>query len=113
NPLSWRGIVETERFVSILPVDLMGDFNPEGGEIFYKPPPSPAMAAARATPVFRKFLAFSQLPFWTVTPIAGDSGTVRVEVSDLRFGLPGRGVFSVSAVVDSTGHVKEAGTGYA
>jgi inner membrane protein len=109
DPLFWRGIVETGSFVRILPVDLLDNFDPDAGHIFYKPPPSEAMTAARSTPAFRKFLAFSQLPFWTVTPVAGENGVVRVEVSDLRFGPPGHSSFSVSAIVDSSGHVKDAG----
>lgn len=112
NPLSWRGVVETASFVSILPINLQDTFDPDAGRIFYKPPPSAAMTAARNTSVFRRFLAFSQFPFWTVTPVAGETGLVRVDVSDLRFGYPGPGVFSVYALVDSTGHVRDAGTGY-
>jgi len=111
DPFVWRGVVETSSFVSILPVDLLGDFDPAAGQIFYKPEPGAAIAAARRTEVFRKFLAFSQLPFWAVAPAVGGDGSVRVEVTDLRFGFPGRGFFAISALVNAAGQVEQAGGG--
>jgi inner membrane protein len=103
----WQGVVETQTFVSFLPVDLLGEFDPTGGHIYYKADNGPAIEAARSYDGFRQFLAFSQWPFWSVTPDASSEGSFRVEVSDLRFGPPGRSNFGVSAIVDHTMRVTQ------
>ena len=60
-----------------------------------------AVNIARQTEVFRGFLAFSQFPVWTVTPLSEPANGFRVELSDLRFGAsPGRG-FTATAILDS------------
>jgi inner membrane protein len=100
NPFAWQGVVETQSFVSILPVDLLREFDPAAGRVFYKAEASPALEAARSFEGFRQFLAFSQWPFWAVTPDDSSEGSVRVKVSDLRFGPPDRSSFAVWAIID-------------
>jgi inner membrane protein len=48
-----------------------------------KPPPSPALAAARALPDWKVYLGFARFPLETVEPES--DGTVAVIVQDLRF----------------------------
>jgi inner membrane protein len=101
NPLVWNGVVETSSFWVLHTVDLSKDPDPSEGRIVYKPESSPAIQAARNTPLFDTFLKFSQTPHWRVTPAPAMEGASRVEVTDLRFG------FTVSALVDPRNQVLE------
>ena len=104
----WRGIAETPEMSSIVSVNLLGDFDPGAGRNFYKPEPSPAIEAARRTPVFEEFLRFSQYPFWQVTPSGQAEGETRVEAMDLRFGDPHSPAFVATALVDANQRVIRA-----
>jgi len=104
----WRGIAETPDLVSIVNVNLLADFDPATGRTFYKPEPSPAIEAARSTPVFEEFLRFSQYSFWQVTPAEQAEGGVRVEAMDLRFGDPRTPSFVATAIVDANQKVTRA-----
>jgi inner membrane protein len=105
HPLVWRGVVESQNLVTILPVDIV---NGIGAERLYPiAPPIPAMDAALATRPFQVFSSWSQLPFWKVTPVVDG---LRLDLIDLRFGDPDHpGFAGVSAVVDRTGKVLRAG----
>ena len=104
----WRGIAETPDLVHIVSVNLLGDFDPATGRSFYKPEPSPAIEAARRTPVFEEFLRFSQYPFWQLTPSGQAAGETRVEAMDLRFGDPRTPAFVATAIVDANQRVMRA-----
>lgn len=103
NPLSWRGIVETDDFVLTARVDVTGDFHPDDGVRYYSASLSPAIEAARRTPIFRVFARFNQMPFWRAQNTA--EGTL-VELLDLRFGTPVRSGFAASAIISADGTVK-------
>ncbi|MBI5281836.1 MAG: metal-dependent hydrolase [Candidatus Solibacter usitatus] len=105
NPWSWTGVVETPRSWRVLPVNLLGDFDPEAGQSWYKPDSAPIDAAVRRSATGRVFLDFSQAPLWRLTPASTPEGGLRVRVYDLRFGLPGRGAFGMEAILDSSGKV--------
>jgi inner membrane protein len=105
NPLLWRGVVEAEDFVVIVPVDLMGEFDPSAGRIEYSATSGLPLDAARHTPAFEGFGRFAQLPFWKMTALAD---ATRVELIDLRFGTPRRPGFEAIAVVDAQGRVRES-----
>jgi inner membrane protein len=109
NPLLWRGIVEGDGFVSIVPVNLAETFDPAAGSIDYPAMPGPTIDAARRTRAFEVFEKFNQLPFWKVTPLPDAS---RVQLIDLRFGTPQRPGFQASAVVDGSGQVRESQFGF-
>jgi inner membrane protein len=102
NPFYWRGIVEGDGFVTMVPVDLTSDFDPRSGRLDYPAPPSPAIDAARRALVFQVFGRFDQLPYWKTTPVA--DGTL-VQLIDLRFGTPERPGFQASAEVNAAGEV--------
>jgi len=102
NPMMWHSWVETSTFFKRFDVNVTQQFDPGAGTTFYKPEPTPAIATARATPAFQRFLTFDQYPRWTVTPTAEPEGGNRVELLDLRF--PFRSV----AIVDRSNRVLRA-----
>jgi inner membrane protein len=101
NPLAWRGLVETRETYAIAGLNLSQPFDPTRAQIFHKPDFDPAIAAANRSPVFQQFLAFSQFPFWRVSPAEEPENAKLVEVMDMRFGSPMAPGFMASAVVDS------------
>jgi inner membrane protein len=107
NPFAWRGVVEAASYI-LLPLDVRAPFDPTHGRVIHSAEDSPAAGSARRTAVFQDFLAFSQFPVWTVTPISDPPSALRVEVSDLRFSdHPGRG-FTATAIVDAQMRVVRA-----
>jgi len=101
NPFAWKGLVEGPTFYSVMDLNILDIFDPTDRRVFYFPDQSDAVNIARQTEVFRGFLAFSQFPVWTVTPLSEPANGFRVELSDLRFGAsPGRG-FTATAILDS------------
>lgn len=109
NPLNWRGVVEGDGFVAIVPINLTESFDPAAGSMDYPAPPSPSIEAAQHTRAFELFGQFNQLPFWKVTPLPD---ATRVELIDLRFGTPQRPGFEASAVVDASGIIRESQFGF-
>jgi len=101
NPLRWRGVVETREFFAIADVDLTRPFDPSRALVYQKPDPGPALDAARRTPAFQQFLAFSQFPLWRVLPVAEPENGSQVDCMDLRFGTPAAPAFMASALVDA------------
>lgn len=108
QPFRWRGLVETEDFYSLYDLHLLAPFDPGAGRVLYRMQPSPAIDAARATPEFRRYLAFAQFPFWRVIPVEEPAEAVRVECMDLRFADPPQARFVARAIVDRTGRVQRA-----
>jgi len=105
TPLYWRGIVEGDNFVEIVPVSLNEPFDPSAGRLDDPAPPGPAIEAAKRTHAFEGFGEFCQLPFWKTTPVEG--GT-EVELIDLRFGTPQNPGFEAKATVENSGEVRDA-----
>ncbi len=105
NPLRWHGLAETRDSVSLFDLNVLAPFDPASGRIFYKPEDHPALAIARRTSTFQQFLRFSLYPFWRILPSSQGDGFWRVELTDLRFGYPGDGSFTATAIVDSRGRV--------
>jgi inner membrane protein len=101
NPLQWSGLVETRDAYSLHRVNLLADFNPAQGFVFYKPEASPVLDAAGRTQVFQEFLRFSQFPYWRAIPVPEPEGGTLVEAMDMRFGSPPAPGFVASAVLDS------------
>lgn len=90
NPFEWTGVVETSAAYNVLPVDsLANDLDPHSGEVFPKPPPSPALEAAMKTRTGRVFMDFARFP-WAETEQSAEG--VDVQIEDLRyFSNSGRG----------------------
>jgi inner membrane protein len=104
NPFVWRGVVESRSAYRLLSVNTLGEIDPTSAQVFYKPPVTPAIRAARATEPFRYFQYFARFPVWSVEPLTERNweGT-RVELTDLRFGTPGGGSFHCIALVSNRG----------
>jgi inner membrane protein len=108
TPLWWRGLVEGANFYAIYDVNLLAEFDPSAGRMFYKPDPSPAIQAASRTRTFEEFLRFSRYPLWQVTPVDVPENGLRVEAMDLRFGIPPNPHFMATAIVDGNLRVRES-----
>ncbi len=99
TPLRWTGIVETERDYRTIDIDTLGQLLPQNAEIFYKPPLTPTLKSAAATKPFRYFLYFARFPVWSEETMAADSDLrKRLDLTDLRFGVPGAGSFHCVAL---------------
>jgi len=106
NPFRWVGLVEGSGwYVTYTNLNLLDDFDPAAGKVFYKPEGRPEIAAVEETRLFQVFMSFSQWPLWRVMPVAEPENGVLVELVDLRFGIPPQARFLASAVVDSSMHV--------
>jgi len=102
NPFLWSGWVKCSNFSMHWTMNLLGDFDPMGGAIFYDPEPSPAIEAARRTPPFEAFLKFAAFPLWRITPVPEPEESRQVEVTDWRF------PFTAAAIVDRENRVQRS-----
>ena len=102
NPWLWRGVAETDDFFAVADVDLHREFDPARAAILHKPEADPAIDAARADPVFARFLRFPQMTLWRVSPAPQPEGAKTVEAVDVRFG------FMAGAVVTNRLQVLDA-----
>jgi inner membrane protein len=99
NPFHWTGWIDRPAFAMRFSMDLLRDFDPGTGTIFFKPETGPAIDAARQTQPVQVFLNFAQFPLWRVMPVADPEGAHRVEVRDWRF------PFGAGATVDASNRV--------
>jgi inner membrane protein len=100
NPFLWRGFVETDQFWAVHEVNLLHDFDPTQGRLFFKPDASAALDAAGRTPLFQRFMGFSKAPLCRNGPADEPSTYTQVECRDLRFG------FAALAVLDERNAVQ-------
>lgn len=96
SPLEWQGWIERPEFVMRFNLNVTKQFDPTSGRIIYKPPPGPAMEAARQAKPVEVFLRFAQYPLWSVTPVDSPEAARQVEVTDWRF------PFGATALVDGS-----------
>ncbi len=98
SPFHWSGVIVTEAALFRVDVPVVfGSFDPFSAKLFYKPDPSPALDAARATNTAALFLSFARFPRARIENT--DQG-FHVEITDMRFEVgtpPGR---SMTAVID-------------
>jgi membrane-bound metal-dependent hydrolase YbcI (DUF457 family) len=68
SPFRWQGIIETESALCEVEIEVgpAASFDPDSAVTSYKPEPSPALDAARDTPVARRFLQAARFPKATV-----------------------------------------------
>lgn len=99
SPFHWRGIVETERSLRELDLDLgpRTRFNPDAGIISFKPEASPPLEAAQNTEIASQFLRIAKFPKATVEKT--NTG-FRVEIRDLAYPRDAHSGMRVSAVMD-------------
>jgi hypothetical protein len=105
NPLQWKGVVETGSAWHVVDAPLLGEFDPEAGQTFYKPESANLMEAVSTTRVGRVFLDFSHATAWRITPAGNSDGTMEIVATDLRFGLPAEGRFTSRWVLNPAGRL--------
>jgi len=106
NPARWRGVVETPSTYRLLPLQPLSDLIPEGGQVFFKPFLRPSLQSAKATEPFRYFSYFSRFPVWSEEPLTTEQGPgKRIDLVDLRFGVPGAGSLHCIALEDNADRV--------
>jgi inner membrane protein len=102
TPVRWRGVVETPNTYRLLPISALADLLPEGGQVFFKPALQPSLRSAKSTEASHFFLYFSRFPVWSQEPVAIDQGSgTRIDLVDLRFGVPGAGALHCIALENS------------
>lgn len=85
NPLSWNGVVETQDFLEMTPVDSgSGDVDPQNiAVVRFKPEETPVTLAAKKSRLGRVYLDWASYPLLTVEKLEGERYQVQFE--DLRF----------------------------
>ncbi len=92
DPFHWYGVVETQGFFALAPVDsLTPEVDPEGElEIRYKPEETPITLAAKRSYIGRVFLSWAQYPITETEVLVPPQEGYIVYFQDLRFsGMPG------------------------
>lgn len=110
SPFHWTGFVETSADYRVAELDPLGQLDFQNAQTWYKPAMRPSLESAKATPPFRYFLYFARFPVWSVNPVVMDNGLAgkRVELTDLRFGVPGGGSFHCVALENSRDKVLQS-----
>ena len=85
SPFSWNGVVETQDFFHMLPVDSgSGDVDPFNKAIVrFKPEETPVTLAAKKSRLGRVYLDWAAYPLVSADPVEG--GRYQVRFEDLRF----------------------------
>lgn len=101
NPFQWRGIVETASSYRELEINPLRNTDLQFGPIRFKHAFDPATDAVKNTEPFRYFQYFARFPMWSVEPVTLPSGAAsRVDLTDLRFGVPDAGNFHCIGLVN-------------
>jgi membrane-bound metal-dependent hydrolase YbcI (DUF457 family) len=100
TPFHWRGIVETERALREIDIDLAraSYFNTDSSVPFYKPEASPALEAARGTEAARRFLQATKFPKASVEK--SETG-YRIELRDFQSRHAGQSGWRVLASIET------------
>ncbi len=102
DPFRWKGVVETSRSFQVIPLSVFGALEPRKALVFYKPPITRNLQIASQSEPFRYFLYFARFPVWSEDHTGnGHAALTRIELMDLRFGLPGSSGFHCTAIEDS------------
>jgi inner membrane protein len=98
SPAHWAGVVVAENALFRVDVPVaFGNFDPFSAKPFYKPAPSAALDAARATGTASLFLSFARFPRATVEQ--NDRG-YHIEITDMRFEIGSPQGKSMAAIID-------------
>jgi inner membrane protein len=108
NPVAWLGLVESQEAFFVNRIELWKPYDPSTARVLYKSNDGQWIERARTAPPVRRFLEFSQFPLWRVDTLPEPEGARIVECVDLRFGLPGEGRFTATAVFDPEGRLERS-----
>ena len=86
NPLRWRAIAELSDGYWVSQMNLLEDFDPAEGRVFYQSTDRDLITKASGTEDFKAFLRFNRFPYWRI--LAAAEGVSKVELYDMRFGDP-------------------------
>ena len=108
NPFRWYGVIETQTFFALAPVDsLEPEVDPDGNlEIRYKPAETPITLAAKRSYLGQVYLDWAQYPITETESLAAPQRGYIVYLQDLRYGLipsavsRGRGRRALGAAVE-------------
>jgi inner membrane protein len=90
NPFRWHGVVETADFFETVPVNSsQPQVNSEEGILYYKPPETDVLDAAKASYMGRVYLDWAAFPYVRQQQL--DDGNFVVNFEDLRYAYPSRG----------------------
>jgi inner membrane protein len=98
NPLEWSGVVETDNALVTVGVPLgpLATFDPDAGEIYFKPEQSLALKNAVASATGLAFLSYARFPLAHVEP---EGRGYQVLLRDMRFESEVRGRRGIIAVI--------------
>lgn len=115
NPFHWYGVVETQTFFALAPVDSLGpEVDPEGRmDIHYKPEDTPITLAAKRSYAARAFLDWAKYPVTETEVLEPPDEGYIVNFQDLRYvqvpnafsGDRGRRVLGMGIRLDRNLHV--------
>jgi len=97
HPFRWDGLVDTGGFVRELPVDTLGQFNPDAGMTYYPPENQAAVEAVAAGSLYQRMRPRMS---WTVAEAIPEDETIQVTIRELRLG------WIYQAVVDKAGRLQ-------
>ena len=105
SPFAWTGVVETQDFFDLLPVDSgSAQVDPQNRSVvIFKPEETPVTLAAKQSRLGRVYLDWAAYPLVTTEKLPGNTG-YRVEFRDLRFTRPD--MFSQRSSTPLTGYVE-------
>jgi inner membrane protein len=101
NPFRWHGVVETRDFLETVPVNsLATEVDSDFGILYYKPPVTDVLTAAKASYMGRVYLDWAVFPYVREANFQDESGEHLVEFQDLRYTYPSsRGTAPLSGYV--------------
>lgn len=101
NPFRWHGVVETQDFLETVPVNsLAPEVDSDSGILYYKPPVTDVLSAAKASYMGRVYLDWAVFPYVRQADLRDEGGQHLVEFQDLRYTYPSsRGTAPLSGYV--------------
>ncbi len=99
NPLFWSGVAETDNALITVEVPLgpLAVFDPDLGEVYFKPEPSITLTNALNSPTAMDFLSYARFPLAHVEP---QGRGFEVRLRDMRFGSNRPGERGIIAIIN-------------
>jgi len=89
DPFRWHGVVETRDFFETVPVSsLVPDVASDDGILYYKPPVTDPLEAAKASYFGRVYLDWAVFPYVREVGLGGQTANHLVKFQDLRYTYP-------------------------
>ena len=102
NPFQWHGVVETQNFFALVPVDSAAqEVDPQGRtRIFYKPEETPVTLAAKQSELGKVYLDWARFPMTEVEEHSDAHHAYTVRLYDLRYSYPDRPPRGLGVVIE-------------